>query len=145
MLNQVLYQPRIKLSLRVVERIIPLEERVEELEQHYTLLSGNLVTLPLRLEEVTAEMLFSVPMEEYVMHALAANLRYKMEVVQLRSHLGLLSDHIKDLQDSISQKQPPPSFMAHQQLQNPPSNLTPSLNKQLNNFKWSLKQTNEEL
>ena len=128
-----------------VERNILLEERAEELEQHNAFLSGNLETLSLRLKEVTAEKLSSVPTEEYVTNALAGHRRYKMEVVQLCSHLGMLSDHIKALQDSISRKQPPPTFLTHLQLQNPPSNLTSSLNKQLNNFKRSLERSNEEV
>ena len=128
-----------------VERNILLEERVEDLEQHNALLSGNLESLSLRLEEVTAEKLSSVPTEEYVTNTLAANKKYKLEVVQLRTHLGMLSDHIKALQDSISRKQQPLTFLTHIQLQNPPSNLTPSLNKQLNNFKRNLKRSNEEV
>ena len=115
-----------------------------ELEQHNSLLSGNLETVPLLLE-VTVEKLSQILTEEYVTNALTANRRYKLEVVQLRTHLGLLSDHIKALQDSISLNQPPPTFLTHQQLKNPPSNLTIRLKKQLNNFKRNLKRTNKDL
>ena len=93
---------------------------MEDLEQHNALLSGNLEARSLRLEEVTAEKLSSVPTEEYVTNTLAANKKYKLEVVQLRTHLGMLSNHIKALQDSISRKQQPPTFLTHIQLQNPP-------------------------
>ena len=134
-----------KCNEEAVERNILLEERVEDLEKHNSLLSGNLETLHLRMEEVTAEKLSSIPTEEYVTNTLAAHRRYKMEVIQLRTHLGLLFDHIKALQNSISSKQPPQTFLTPLQLQNPPSNLTPSLNKQLNVFKRSLKRTNEEV
>ena len=140
-----LFNEAVKCNEEVVERNILFEERMEDLEKHNSLLSGNLETLHLRLEEVTAEKLSSTPTEEYVTNTLAANRRYKLEVIQLRTHLGLLSDHIKALQNSISSKQPPPTFLTSIQLQNPPSNLTPSLNKQPNVFKRSLKRTNEEV
>ena len=95
----------------VVETNILLEERVADLEQHNSLLSGNLESVSLRLEEVTAEMLLQIPTDEYVTNALNANRRYKLEVVQLRTHLGMLWDHIKVLQDSISRNQPAPKLL----------------------------------
>ena len=97
-----LFNEAVSSNKEAVERNILVEERVQELEQHNSLLSGNLETLSLHLEEVTAEKLSSLPTEGYVTNALAVNRRYKTEVVQLQSHLGFLSDHIKALQDSIS-------------------------------------------
>ena len=70
----------VKFNKEAIERNIHSEELMEELEQHNDSLVGNLETLALPLEEVTAEQLSSVPTEEYVTNALAANRRYKVEV-----------------------------------------------------------------
>ena len=82
-----------------------------DLEQHNSLLSGNLEALPLRLEEVTLEMLAQMPTEEYVTNAIDVNRKYKLEAVQLITHLGMLWDHIKALQGSISRNQPAPKLL----------------------------------
>ena len=66
----------------VVETNILLHERVVDLEQHNSLLSGNLEALVLRLEEVTSEKLSQMPTEEYVTNTINGNRRYKLEVVQ---------------------------------------------------------------
>ena len=108
-------------------------------------MAGSLETLTLRLEELAANKLSESSLEAHVQNTLTANKRYKLEVIQLRTHLGKLAGHIRLLQDNIVGKNPTPTFLTPLEMRNPPSQLTPSLNKQLNVFKRGLKPASEKL
>ena len=82
---------------------------------------------------------------ETLNNMVAANRMYKSEVCQLRDHCNLLAAQARSLQESIVGKGPCPSFLTVLQLQNPPTNLTKSLNRQIDTFKRGLKRGSETL
>ena len=66
---------------------------------------------------------------------LSANRSYKEEITQLRQHNTLLAGQVRALQDHLNRNCAYPPFMTVAQTQNPPTNLSPSQNRQLENYR----------
>ena len=89
--------------------------------------------------------LSKVPNPETFNNMVAANRMYKSEVCQLRDHCNLLVAQARSLQESIVGKGPLSIFSHGPSVAEPPTNLTKSLNRQIDTFKRGLKRGSETL
>ena len=113
-----------------------LQQRVRAVERVNALLTDRMNEACFDLnKKKQPELQPSQPPTYHEQNLLAVNQSYKEEITQLRRHNTLLAGQVRLLQEHIQGSSPRPPFMTVAQTQNPPTNLSHSQNRQLENYR----------
>ena len=111
-----------------------LQQRVRAVERVNCLLTNSINAACLHPHQHEPQPVQPTP-SYHEANLLSANRSYKEEITQLRQHNTLLAGQVRALQDHLNGHCARPTFMTVAQTQNPPTNLSPSQNRQLENFR----------